>query len=689
MQKRLYVGALAVALTALVAPLAVDRPAPVARADSEMEEEGELEEVPPGLARKFAAMATYSPGAASLYAEGDSGTGLQDWIEHATPGPDIPFAAFAGSRNDWRGLKARPAVGGGAWTPLGPVFGQGAENEFRDRSVYNAGTENFSGRSIAAAIDPSCVPGNCRLWLANANGGVWMTGDALAPQPDWEFQSHTFEHNNVAEIALDPNDPASNTLWAGTGEPNACGSGCTAGVGLYKSTNGGKSWNGPYGAGQFGGRAVGSIAVQPGNSQVIFAASGRGVLGISNTCCGGVDALIPGAPHFGLYRSVDGGGSWELVQQGAAALCTASTPDQVALNQTPCAPRGARRVMFDPVDPNTVYVSFFSRGIWRSRDLGTTWEQIMPVIGAATSTSERAEFDVVQSGDETRMYVGVGGGGVFARFRRNDAVRAATAATVAASWTDLTSNNVANAAGYSSFGYCDGQCSYDNYVHVPPGAGPDTVYLGGDYEYDENNYVTGRSNGRGILLSTNAGVSFTDMSEDASDDFYPVQAHPDHHALVTNPGNWRQFFDLGDGGVIRSNGNFVNEAGDCTTVKLITNAARLAFCQLVLVTRPGAAPCHQRRAADAALLPGRIQQGESRHHHRRHAGQRVLGNRGRDHLAEHQHRRRRPQRLRRPRRQSVVPPHRLAAGAARGELHAAEPDRHHLGLRHDVRVLWR
>ena len=44
--------------------------------------------------------------------------------------------------------------------------------------------------------------------------------------------------------------------------------------------------------------AVGSIAIQPGNSNVIFAASGRGVLGVTNTCCGGVDALIPGAPHL-------------------------------------------------------------------------------------------------------------------------------------------------------------------------------------------------------------------------------------------------------------------------------------------------------------------------------------------------------------------------------------------------------
>ena len=589
MRMRLYLGGLAVVLAGLLYSLTTHGPIDVFDLD-EHEEAGEREagdELPPGLARKLAAMAAFAPGSAALLEEQAGGTGAQDWLEHATPGPDIPFSAFAGARVDWRGLKARPAAGGGAWTPLGPVYGKGAPNPYRDRSVYNSGTDNFAGRSIGAAIDPNCVPGNCRLWLANANGGVWLTADALAAEPVWEFQSYTFEHNNVAEIVLDPNDAASDTLWAGTGEPNACGSGCTAGVGLYKSTNGGKSWRGPYGTAQFAGRAVGSIAVQPGNSNVIFAASGRGILGLSNTCCGGVDALIPGAPHFGLYRSIDGGDSWQLVSQGAPALCTASTPDQVAINQTACSPRGARRVHFDPVDPNTVYVSFFSRGIWRSRDLGNTWEQVLPRIGSsATSTTERAEFDVVQLGNETRMYVGVGGGGGFARFRRNDAVRTAPGAAVSAAWIDLTSNNVANAAGYSSFGYCDPQCSYDNYVHVPPGAGPDTVYLLGDYEYNENNYVTGRSNGRAILLSTNAGVSFTDMTEDASDNAYPVQAHPDHHAIVTNPRNWRQFFDLGDGGIIRSNGVFVDDSGDCSAVKGITDAARLAFCRLVLSRIP-------------------------------------------------------------------------------------------------------
>src|SRR6185369_7896827 len=172
------------------------------------------------------------------------------------------------------------------------------------------------------------------------------------------------------------------------------------------------------GASSFAARAVGSIAVKPGDGDTIFAASGRAVRGVSNTCCGGTDALIPGAPHFGLYRSQDRGQTWQLVNQGSAALCTAATPDAVSLNTTDCSPRGARRVRIDPVDPNTVYASFFARGIWRSRSSG-----------------------------EPRMYVGVGGGGLVAHFRRNDNVRSAPAATVLASWMLMT-NTTPDTPGY-------------------------------------------------------------------------------------------------------------------------------------------------------------------------------------------------------------------------------------------------
>ena len=55
---------------------------------------------------------------------------------------------------------------------------------------------------------------------------------------------------------------------------------------------------------------------------------------------------------------------------------------------------------------------------------------------------------------------------------------------------------------------------------------------------------------------------------------------------MTNPTNWRQFFDFGDGGVARSNGVFVDDSGDCgPSVKNLTGA-NLIFCNLVLSRIP-------------------------------------------------------------------------------------------------------
>lgn len=565
---------------------------------------------PPALAKRMAQMATFAPWTAPGDAMGSpSGFADQDWLERSIDGGDNeppPFSAFATARNDWFGLKGRPASGTGKWVPYGPTNGiNDLNNPYRDRSVYNAGTENFSGRTVHGVISPDCQqpPGECFMWIANANGGVWRTEQALAvddpgtPEyegPAWEYVSETFEHNNVSSLELDPNDRNFKTLWAGTGEPNACGSGCEIGVGVYQTKSDGKGWKGPLGSSHFFGRAVGSIEVKPGDSNTIFAGSGRAVRGVSNTCCGGVDALIPGAPHFGVYRSQDEGRSWELVNQGADALCTASHPDVVSLNGTPCSPRGARRIKIDPVDPNTVYASFFARGIWRSRSNGDpgTWEQIFARVGPASVTTERAEFDVVAlPNGESRMYVGVGGGGIVAHFRRSDAVRNPPAATVRTSFAILTSF-VQNTPGYSSFGYCDGQCSYDNYVYAPAahapnsGASPDVVYLLGDNEYAENDHITGRSNGRGVVVSTNAGVSFFDMTEDSTSFTHPGALHPDHHALLVNPQNWRQFFSLGDGGVSRSNGVFVDDSAKCALPPKLYTGTRLTFCQGLLAQVP-------------------------------------------------------------------------------------------------------
>ncbi|MDQ3821713.1 MAG: hypothetical protein M3321_00530, partial [Actinomycetota bacterium] len=570
-------------------------------------------EAPPALAKRLAQLQTYSPGTASLFTDSPDGFAQQDLYERSVDGQgDGPptFFHFATARNDYHGLLGRPAVGTGAWVPYGPTNGlNDLTNARRDRAVYNAGTENFGGRTLDGEIDPGCAPppGECALWIANSSGGVWRTLNALdtdnpATQanegPIWEYLSHTFEHNNVGAIELDPNDPSRNTLWAGTGEFNACAV-CEIGVGVYvtksakSKAEGSFGWQGPLGEKHFFGRGIGDIQVKPGDSSTIFVASGRAVRGGSNTCCGGADALTPGAPHFGVWRSQDTGKTWELVHQGAEVLCTASHPDVVSTNQTACSPRGARRIKFDPVDPNTIYASFYARGIWRSKANGNpgTWEQIMaPIADSAAFTTERPMFDVVQlPNGETRMYVGVGGANVPARFRRNDNVRTAPAATVAASWQEM-SNPVPDTPGYSSYAFCDPQCWYDQYVYAPAnpenaplsGATHDTVYIGGANQYGENDHVTGRSNGRAVLLSLNGGEFFHDMTEDASHPTHPGALHPDHHAIVVNPKNFRQFFDLGDGGVNRSNGVFVDNSAQCSAPPKLYVTPRKEFCEMLL-----------------------------------------------------------------------------------------------------------
>jgi hypothetical protein len=586
---RIGVAAGLIAVTLVIAMLQSDSSnqtaAPASAADVEA---GVLS---PAMKQKFAAAARFAPGE-TQYEQGEAieegGDGALEWYMHASPGTDIPLAAISGSRQDWRDQKGDGQKGD--WTALGPDNAVYPLNPFRNRYVYVPNEYVAAGRTAHSVIDPDCKKNKCHYWIANAGGGIWRTDNILADQPKWEYTSEEFGHNNTAALELDPNDKQSRVIYAGTGEPNTCRSGCIAGVGLYKSTDGGDDWKGPIGSAYFNGRGIGSIEVKPGSASTIFVATGaHGSRGLSSTCCTGVDRglNIPGAPHFGLWRSTDAGQTFELVNQGNATNCTANTPSEVFLGATPCSPRGARRVIIDPADPSTVYASFYAKGIWRSNANGApgTWVRIFaplaaPIDPATGAGVERDEFDVVLlSNGNTRMYVGAGGGGTLtAKFFRSDSVRTAAAPT----FVDLTNN--------TSEAYCDPQCNYDNYVYVPKKAdgsahNADYVYLLGANRYGEA--ASGASNGRAILLSTNAGQSFSDMTYDAADNLQPHGTHPDQHSIVTNPSDWKQFIETSDGGIIRSNGRFVDDSGDCTADDVHnldrspTLAALLARCLAV------------------------------------------------------------------------------------------------------------
>jgi hypothetical protein len=392
------------------------------------------------------------------------------------------------------------------------------------------------------------------------------------------YLSSVFAGNAVGSIALDPNDPSGNTVWVGTGEGNTCGSGCVAGVGIYKSTDGGRTWTGPLGKLAFNARGVGSIAIKPGDPNVIYAGSSFAVRGHASVCCyPGVSqyrATIPGAPLWGLYKSIDGGETWTFIHNGATTTASCTNNLNVALNNTPCSPRGVRQVVFDPFHSNIVYAASYARGVWRSADDGATWVQIKASLDATTTTTLPA-IAVTKVGNKTRMYVGEGSiGDPYSRLFRSDDVASGTPVFV-----DLTSANSAD-NGYGSFNFCGGQCWYDNFVMTPVGH-PEIVYLLGSYQYGETG---GISNGRGVLLSTNAGESFTDMTMDATDAVHPNGIHPDQHALVVNPSNPAQFIEASDGGLIRSSGDFANISANCNSRGL--SGADLSRCRQLLSRVP-------------------------------------------------------------------------------------------------------
>jgi hypothetical protein len=516
---------------------------------------------PPALARHLERVQTLPANGGELIG-GPSSAAEDNFFQRAFPADDIPLDRIVAARAAFKAQSGRfPSGRGrpGTWVTVGPSNAIYPFFEFRTSSLYIPNEYAAGGRTTAIAIDPNCAPGHCRLWIGAAGGGIWRTKNALSGQPSWDYLSGPFAINSIGSMTLDPNDPNGNTLWVGTGESHACGSGCVAGVGVYKSTDGGDTWTGPLGHDVFNGRGIASIAVNPSNPDTIFAATGRALLGHSSVCCNGAVTLIPGAAPWGLYRSTNGGASWTLVHNGAATIAGCTNPTAVANNLTPCSPRGVTRVAIDANDTNTIYAGSFARGVWRSSDNGNTWTQIFAPIApvAVTGTVERPEIAIATlPNGNTRMYLGIGTSGAPgppSQFYRSDSVR-----TGAPAFTLLSSPSVAS-NGYGTHNYCGGQCWYDNYVYTPAGH-PDTVYLLGSYQYGETGNL---SNGRGVVLSTDAGATFTDMTMDATDAVHPNAIHPDQHALVVNPNNPSQFFEGSDGGVVRSSGEFADASAFC------------------------------------------------------------------------------------------------------------------------------
>ena len=218
---------------------------------------------------------------------------------------------------------------------------------------------------------------NCTLYLAAAGGGIWKTTNPFSDIPAWQFVSNSFATNAIGSFLVDPNVASGNTLYAGTGEPNVSVD-SEAGMGIYKSTDGGTTWTLLPGSAQFAGRAISSVVVSPNGN--ILAGIARAVRGVSSVT-GGATSNPPVAVTFGVYKSTDSG----------ATFINVSGPLGGTI-------RGINQVEFDPFNTaskNTVYyAAAFQTGVWRSTDAGATWTQIKLPNNAADN-SNRAQFSAV------------------------------------------------------------------------------------------------------------------------------------------------------------------------------------------------------------------------------------------------------------------------------------------------------
>ena len=484
----------------------------------------------------------------------DSTADIQAYLQRAYPAADIPLDATLAAQSGWASLNAG-AHSPGTWQLVGPskATQPGVLN------VLGAGAQYVTaGRVTAMAIGPGCTRGACPIYVGAAGGGIWRAKDGLAGSPQWEFVSSSFATNAIGSITVDPNDSTGMTIYAGTGEPNISID-SEAGMGIYKSTDGGNTWTLLPGStvapSNFRGRAVASIAITPSGD--ILAGIARAQRGVSEVAEGVTSnppaATVPAA--FGVYKSTDGGATFT--------------------NLTPAAfgsARGVNEVAVDPNNGSIYYASFLGAGIWRSSNAGATWTQIKSPLTTPNNVNntDRSEFALANDKGTTRMYAGIGGaGGPVARFYRANNAQTA----INASFIDMTTDQNIN--------YCEAQCWYDNFVFSPKGY-PDLVYLGGSFDYDQF-FGGGVSNGRGVLLSTDGGATWSDLTQD-SGATHANATHPDQHAIVVNPNNPYQYWEGSDGGVVRSDGNFGNVAYKCTARGL--TGPNLTYCQGLLSRVP-------------------------------------------------------------------------------------------------------
>ena len=266
-----------------------------------------------------------------------------------------------------------------------------AANGLRLRGI---GPALMGGRIADIAVSPT----DPSTWyVAAGSGNLWKTTNSgITWQPVFDDQPSY----SIGTVAIDPRNPQ--VVWVGTGE-NVSGRHVGWGDGVYRSANGGQTWQR---MGLARSEHIGKILVDPRDSDVVLVAaegplwSAGGDRGVYRTADGGrtwtqvlaidentgvtdlefdpsnpdvvyaaayqrrrqVWSLLAGGPNSGIYKSTDNGASWRPVKTGL-----------------PTGDMGKIGLAVTPADPALVYATIEAddreKGFYRSTDRGESWEK--------------------------------------------------------------------------------------------------------------------------------------------------------------------------------------------------------------------------------------------------------------------------------------------------------------------------
>ncbi len=354
------------------------------------------------------------------------------------------------------------------------------------------GPNNVGGRTRVFAVDA----GDPDVLIAGGvGGGIWRSADDGA---SWSLRTAPGQIHGTTCIAQDLRAGQTGTWYVGTGEIRGSTTNATRwgalylGDGIFKSTDGGLSWT------LLPSTSTGTPQTTDPFDYVINVAT--------NPANATQDEVLV-ATYRGIYRSTDGGGSWNVV-----------IPSDSGFTDVAITPAG---VMYASTRSGSLI------RVWRSTD-GVTWTLIQPasfptaanrvVIAYAPSFPSIVYFFVqganntpAVNGHQLWKYVyvsgdGSGAGGIWAN------------------------------RGASLPGDLSTQSGYDQVVHVKPD--------------DEDFVIIGGTN---LYRSTNGFATTGSTTTIGGYPFYPGgNHHPDLHAGAFSPANANVYYSAGDGGVSKA-----------------------------------------------------------------------------------------------------------------------------------------